>query len=80
VGPFTPAGSSVIRGSHPRVIFMGSGDDIYAVAGNSMGGFAGDGRLGIQAELNQPAAVAVDGAGNLLIADSGNNRIREVAG
>jgi len=53
---------------------------IYAVAGGSMGGFSGDGRPGIQAELNQPLGVAVDGAGNLLIGDFGNNRIREVAG
>jgi len=54
--------------------------DIYTVAGGAIGGFAGDGRRGILAELNQPTGVAVDGAGNLLIADSGNSRIREVAG
>jgi len=53
---------------------------IYTVAGGAIGGFAGDGRRGIFAELNQPTGVAVDGAGNLLIADSGNSRIREVAG
>jgi hypothetical protein len=32
------------------------------------------------AELGGPAGVAVDGAGNLLIADGGNNRVREVTG
>ena len=48
------------------------------MAGLSGGGYLG--RPGIQAELNQPLGVAVDGAGNLLIGDFGNNRIREVAG
>ncbi len=32
----------------------------------------------MDAELNNPAGVAVDSAGNLYIADSGNNRIRKV--
>jgi hypothetical protein len=32
------------------------------------------------AELGTPGQTALDGAGNLVIADSGNNRIRQVAG
>src|SRR5206468_7497875 len=42
-------------------------------------GFSGDGGGATSAELNFPGAVAVDGAGNLVIADSGNNRVRVVA-
>ena len=53
--------------------------DIYTVAGGNPGGFSGDGGPATSAQLSSPAAVAEDGA-NLLIADSGNNRIREVAG
>jgi uncharacterized protein (TIGR03437 family) len=41
-------------------------------------GFAGDGALAIDAELNKPAGIAFDSAGNLYIADSGNFRIRKV--
>jgi secreted PhoX family phosphatase len=57
-----------------------TGGDIYTVAGGNPPGFSGDGGPATSAELNGPGAVAVDGAGNLLIADSANNRIREVAG
>jgi sugar lactone lactonase YvrE len=42
------------------------------------GGFSGDGGPATSAELNYPLATAVDAAGNLYIADPGNNRVREV--
>jgi len=51
----------------------------YPVAGNGTSGFSGDGGRAMKAELNAPDGVAVDAAGNLLIADSGNNRVRVVA-
>jgi sugar lactone lactonase YvrE len=51
---------------------------ITTVAGNGTAGYSGDGGLATSAELNEPAGVAVDGAGNLYIADRFNNRIREV--
>ena len=52
---------------------------IYTVAGNGTAGFGGDGGPATAAELNGPEGVTVDPAGNLVIADSGNNRIRVVA-
>ena len=51
---------------------------ITTVAGNGTSGYGGDGGLATSAELNSPYGIAIDGAGNLIIADSGNNRIREV--
>jgi len=51
--------------------------DIYTVAGGK-DGFGGDGGPAAGAELSGPAAVAADGTGGLLIADTGNSRIREV--
>jgi uncharacterized protein (TIGR03437 family) len=52
---------------------------IATVAGTGAPGFGGDGGPATAAQLNAPAGVALDSAGNLYIADSGNQRIREVA-
>ncbi len=52
---------------------------IYTVAGDGNAGFAGDGGSATSAWLDNPNGVTVDSAGNLLIADSGNYRIRVVA-
>jgi uncharacterized protein (TIGR03437 family) len=52
---------------------------ITTVAGNGTFGFSGDGGPATSAELNDPTGLAVDAAGNLYIADSNNNRIREVS-
>ncbi len=55
-------------------------DQITTVAGdNALGaGFAGDTIAPTLAQLNTPSAVALDSAGNLYIADTGNNRVRKV--
>jgi centrosomal CEP192-like protein len=52
---------------------------IQTVAGNGTGGYSGDGGPATSAELSYPSDVFVDSAGNLFIADNGNNLIREVA-
>jgi sugar lactone lactonase YvrE len=52
--------------------------NITTVAGNGTGGYAGDGGAATSAELNAPDGVAVDGAGNIYIADLINMRIRKV--
>ena len=52
---------------------------ITTVAGNGTQGFGGDNGPATAAQLNNPAGVAIDSAGNLYIADWGNNRIRKVA-
>ena len=51
---------------------------ITTVAGTGIAGFSGDGGPATQAQLNQPEGVAVDASGNLFIADTDNDRIREV--
>ena len=53
--------------------------DIYTVAGDGTQGFSGDGGPATTAELSSPVGVAVDAAGNLLIADGGNERVRVAA-
>jgi hypothetical protein len=49
---------------------------ITRVAGTGTAGFSGDAGAANLAQLSAPSDVAVDGAGNLYIADTGNNRIR----
>jgi len=57
-----------------------SNGDIFTFAGdNALGaGYNGDGNGALSAQLNSPAGLAFDSAGNLYIADSGNNVIRIV--
>lgn len=50
---------------------------IHTIAGTGTAGFAGDGGPAAAAQLNRPAGLAVGSAG-LLVADSGNNRIRVI--
>ena len=52
--------------------------DIITVAGNGTEGSSGDGGPATSSELSHPQAVAVDAAGNLFIADVGNDSVREV--
>ena len=52
--------------------------DIITVAGNGIGGNSGNNGPATAAELNGPRDITVDSAGNLFIADSNNNVIREV--
>ena len=51
---------------------------ISTVAGTGTAGPAVDGGLAVDAQLTIPLGVAVDGFGNLFIADTGNHRIRKV--
>ena len=51
---------------------------ISTIAGNGAPGYGGDGGPAADAAVNDPGYVALDGAGNLFIADIGNNAIRRI--
>jgi hypothetical protein len=53
--------------------------DIYTIAGKGGAGFSGDGGPAVDARLHRPTGVALDAAGNVLISDSFNERIRVLA-
>jgi uncharacterized protein (TIGR03437 family) len=52
--------------------------NISTFAGTGSAGFSGDGGQAASAQLNNPTAVAIDGAGNVYISDQFNQRIRRV--
>jgi hypothetical protein len=54
--------------------------DIYTVAGSGGTGDTGTGGLATAAELNGPTGVSVGPTGNVVVADNGNNVIREISG
>jgi trimeric autotransporter adhesin len=52
---------------------------VYAVAGTTIAGFSGNGGPAISAKLDAPEGVAVDSSGNVYVADTANNQIREAS-
>lgn len=62
------------------VVRIGTDGVLTVVAGNGLPGFSGEAALATSASLSSPFAVAIDASGNILIADTLNNRIRRVAG
>jgi hypothetical protein len=74
-------GNLYIADTYNHEIRKVSNGVITTVAGGVCG-FSGDGGPAISAQLDGPAGLAVDSAGNLYIAyiaDSGNNRIRKIS-
>jgi trimeric autotransporter adhesin len=61
-----------------RVCKLASDKVITTVAGNTTKGSNGDGGQADSSRLDKPYGLAMDSAGNLYIADTGNNRIRKV--
>ena len=75
------AGNLYIADTGNHVIRMvATSGTITTIAGNNIGGYAGDGGAAVNANLEFPASVAVDSSGNIFIADAGNDVIREITG
>ena len=51
---------------------------LHHVAGTGAAGFSGDGGPALEARLNGPKGIAVDLAGNVLVADTENNAVRRI--
>ena len=64
--------------SNNRVRKINSSGIISTIAGNGGTFYTGDGIPATAAPLIHPREVAIDGSGNLFIADEGSNRIRKV--
>jgi uncharacterized protein (TIGR03437 family) len=63
--------------NNTRIRMVTPAGTIGTVAGNGTAGFSGDGGPATLAEMQEPGAIALDGAGDLFIADAQANRIRK---
>ncbi len=61
-----------------RVRVVTANGNIQTVAGTGAADFNGDGGPALSAVLNAPTALLVDSSGNVWIADTGNDRVREL--
>lgn len=72
------AGDIFIADTDNFVIREVTGGNIQTIVGNNFLAYAGDGGSALNAELNYPGGVFVDGSGDIFIADSDTSVIREV--
>ncbi|HEY4008765.1 MAG TPA: Ig-like domain repeat protein, partial [Acidobacteriaceae bacterium] len=61
-----------------RVRIVDTSGKISTIAGDGTFGYSGDGGPATSAEVNEPSGLAIDGAGNIYFADSGNDVIRRI--
>jgi sugar lactone lactonase YvrE len=71
-------GLYIVDRQNNRIRRVDTAGVITTVAGTGAPGYSGDGGPATQAQLNEPAGVALDAQGNLYIADTGNHRVRRV--
>ncbi len=71
-------GSLFVSDQAKHRILKFSGGTLTIVAGIGSPGLDGDGGLAVLAQLNTPAGLLMDSAGALLVADTGNHRIRKL--
>ncbi len=75
-----PDGRLVIADTfHHRLRMVSTSGQITTIAGDGNAGSGGDGGPAAQARLRFPRAVSFDPNGNVLVADSGNGRVRRIA-
>ena len=74
-----PAGNLFVSNTDGTIHRVAPSGTVSLIAGQAGSySYGGDGGPALSARFNSPSDVALDGAGNLYIADSGNNIIRKV--
>lgn len=69
----------IVDANEFRVRVVAPNGIITTIAGNGHDGFQGDGGLAINAYLNFPHSLCFDGSGDILLADTENNVIRQLS-
>ena len=70
-------------GNSIRIITPGATPTVTTLSGSGIAGYQGSGNADgpvSTARFFAPSGIALDGAGNIYIADSGNNTIRRISG
>jgi hypothetical protein len=76
---YDAAGTAYIADTDRNQIYEATiGGALIVVAGSGAQGFSGDGGFAVAAALNAPQGIALGQAGEMYIADTGNQRIRVV--
>src|SRR5690606_31275083 len=73
-----PDGSLYLSTASAYVYRFTFSGELTVIAGNGIEGYSGDNLPAPLAALDTPRGLAMDEAGNLFIADSGNDRVRMV--
>ena len=68
----------IVDSSNNRIRKVNAAGTISTIVGDGNYGYAGDGRLASAAQFAGPTSLAMDGRGNLLIADTGNSVLRGI--
>jgi NHL repeat len=68
----------VSAGANPSQAVFSDGPGAETLAGTGASGFSGEAGPATASELSGPGGIAVDSAGDIFIADTGNCRVREV--
>jgi hypothetical protein len=76
---FDSSGNMYITDSANFRVRKVSGGSVSTYAGNGTAGFSGDGKAATAAEINGVFGLNFDTSGNLYLADTGNNCIREIS-
>ncbi|MBZ5623094.1 MAG: hypothetical protein LAQ69_30880 [Acidobacteriia bacterium] len=77
-----PAGNLLITDQTNNIVIQVTPSGVLTVVagkGRPTGSFSGDGGPAIDASFDTPQGIAMDAAGNLFVADTGNCRIRKIA-
>jgi hypothetical protein len=68
----------VVDTSNNRIRKVDNSGVITTIAGTGFAGVLGDGGPATAAQINEPVGIALDGKGNIYIADYGNSKIRKI--
>jgi len=76
--PDRRGGLLILERSSHSIRRLDAAGNLTRVAGDGPAGFAGDGMTALEARFRGPQDLDVDAAGNVFIADTGNNRVRRI--